>query len=104
MCEDDTAIFPYRLTKGKHKIHNEPISERALKHVVELTQVVRTTKCVLLFIIQRTDVSKFSISKYDTRYYDACKKAFDAGVIFKAVSVKWDTQHCYFEKMLEVVW
>jgi DNA-binding sugar fermentation-stimulating protein len=104
MGENGIGIFPYRLTNGKQKVHDEPISERALKHVLELTNLVTTTKCVLLFIIQRTDVSKFSISKNDIQYYNACKKAVESGVIFKAVSVKWDTKSCYFNKMLEIVW
>ena len=102
--EDGIAIFPYRLTNGKQKVHDEPISERALKHVNELASNTKYYKCVLLFIIQRTDVSKFTVSKNDLQYYEACKNAMKAGVIFKAISVKWDTQKCYFEKELEIVW
>lgn len=98
------AIFPYCTTQNKRKVSNEPLSERALKHVTELTKLVNTTKCVLLFIIQRTDVSQFCITKLDPIYKEACKKALDAGVIIKAISVRWDNRFCYYEKDLEIIW
>jgi DNA-binding sugar fermentation-stimulating protein len=98
------AIFPYCTTAGKRKVSNEPLSERALKHVTELTKLVKSTRCVLLFIIQRTDVSQFCITKLDLTYKEACKKALEAGVNIKAISVRWDKQHCYYEKDLEIVW
>lgn len=98
------AIFPYCTTQNNRKLSNEPLSERALKHVTELTRLVNSTKCVLLFIIQRNDVSQFCISKLDPQYKDACKKAVDAGVIIKAISVRWDTHHCYYDKDLEISW
>ena len=98
------AIFPYCTTAGKRKVSNIPLSERALKHVESLTNLSKTYKCVLLFIVQRNDVSKFCITKLDPIYNNACKKALDSGVIIKAISVKWDTQYCYYEKELEIVW
>jgi len=98
------AIFPYCTTAGKRKLSKEPLSERALKHVESLTNLSRSYKCVLLFIVQRNDVSKFCITKLDPIYKDACKKALESGVIIKAISVKWDIQHCYYEKELEIVW
>ena len=98
------AIFPYCTTAGKRKLSKDPLSERALKHVMELTNIVNSKKCTLLFIVQRTDVSKFCITKLDPLYKEACKKALDAGVLIKAISVCWDTQHCYYEKELEIVW
>ena len=98
------AIFPYCTTAGKRKLSKEPLSERALKHVESLSNLSKTYKCVLLFVVQRNDVSKFCITKLDPIYKDACKKALDSNVIIKAVSVVWDTQHCYYEKELEIVW
>ena len=101
---DKIAIFPYCTTAGKRKLSNEPLSERALKHVLELTVLSSTTKTVLLFVVQRNDISKFCITKLDPIYKEACKKALEAGVIIKAISVRWDTQHCYYEKELEIIW
>lgn len=59
---------------------------------------------MLLFIIQRNDVSKFCITKLDLQYKEACVKALAAGVIIKAIAVRWDNQHAYYDKELEVVW
>jgi len=99
------AIFPYTIAKNKErKLSDEPLSERALKHVNALNKLVKTYKCMLLFIVQRTDVSKFCITKLDPTYKDACKKALDAGVIIKAVSVRWDNQCAYYEKELLIEW
>jgi DNA-binding sugar fermentation-stimulating protein len=102
--KEKIAIFPYCTTAGKRKVSNEPLSDRALKHVESLTTLSYSHKCVLLFIVQRNDVSQMCITKLDAIYKEACKKAYDAGVIIKAVSVRWTNQHCYFEKELEVVW
>ena len=98
------AIFPYCTVAGKRTVSKEPLSELALKHVESLTGLVTTYKCMLLFIIQRNDVSKFCISKLDIQYKEACKKALAAGVIIKAISVRWDNQSVYYEKNLEIVW
>jgi DNA-binding sugar fermentation-stimulating protein len=102
--KEKIAIFPYCTISGKRKQSEVPLSERALKHVTELTILSSTFKCVLLFIIQRTDISKFCVTKLDPIYKDACKKALDTGVIIKAISVKWNNQHCYYEKELDIVW
>jgi DNA-binding sugar fermentation-stimulating protein len=98
------AIFPYSTVAGKRSVKKEPLSERALKHVQSLIELITTYKCMLLFIIQRNDVSKFCISKLDIQYKEACVKALAAGVIIKAISVRWDNQHVYYEKDLEIVW
>uniref|UniRef100_A0A6C0D7Q3 Sugar fermentation stimulation protein C-terminal domain-containing protein n=1 Tax=viral metagenome TaxID=1070528 RepID=A0A6C0D7Q3_9ZZZZ len=102
--KEKIAIFPYCTTANKRKLSKEPLSERALKHVVHLTNLVKSTRCVLLFIVQRTDVSQFCITKLDPIYKEACKKALDSGVIIKAISVRWDARSCYYNKDLEIVW
>jgi hypothetical protein len=95
------SIFPY---DGKRRTVKEPISERALKHVETLHRNCFTATCVLLFVIQRTDVESFCITKLDPMYWNAAKAAFDAGVLIKAICIKWDNQHAYYEKEVPVVW
>ena len=84
--KEKIAIFPYCTTAGKRKLSQEPLSERALKHVNSLAKLSNTLQTVLLFVVQRNDISKFCISKLDPTYKEACRKALDAGVIIKAVS------------------
>ena len=92
------AIFPF----GKRKV--ELLSPRALKHVESLTNLVKDHTCVLLFIVQRTDVDRFTITKLDPIYKTAVAVAKDAGVLIKAISVRWDNQRVYFEKDLLIVY
>lgn len=102
--KEKIAIFPYCAVSNKRKYSNIPLSDRALKHIESLTHLSKTLKCCILFIIQRTDVSQFCITKLDPTYKNACKKALESGVLIKAISVRWDTQHCYYEKELQIVW
>jgi len=92
------AIFPF----GKRKV--ELISPRALKHVESLTKLVQDHTCVLLFIIQRTDVESFTITKLDPVYKTAVFAAKEAGVLIKAICICWDNQRAYFEKEVPVVY
>jgi len=95
------SIFPY---DGKRRTVKEPISERALKHVETLHRNCYSSTCVLLFVIQRTDVESFCITKLDPVYLNAAKAALDAGVLIKAICIRWDNQHAYYEKEVPVVW
>ena len=92
------AIFPF----GKRKV--ELISPRALKHVESLTKLVEDHTCVLLFIIQRTDVESFTITKMDPVYKTAVFAAKEAGVLIRAVCVRWENQRVYFDKEVPVVY
>lgn len=91
------AYFPdgYRKKKGA------PVSERAIKHVTELAQVKREqgdkVRCIMLFVIQRTDVSSFQPSRLDTHYLDAIRSAHKDGVEVKTLVVEWTRGgECYF--------
>ena len=92
------AIFPF----GKRKV--ALLSPRALKHVESLTKLVPDHTCVLLFIVQRNDVDRFTITKLDPIYKTAVAAAKEAGVLIKAVSVRWDNQRVYFEKELPIIY
>ena len=98
------AIFPYTTVGGKRKVSKKPLSDRALKHVESLNTLTSKYKCMLLFIVQRTDVSTFCITKLDNIYKEACKKALESGVLIKAISMRWDKQHAYYNKELTIVW
>jgi len=95
------AIFPF---ESSRKLMNDPKSPRALKHIETLKSLAKEKYCMLLYIVQRDDVDSFCISKLDPIYKEAVKKAMNAGVHIKAVSIRWDTQHCYFDKELPIVW
>ena len=47
------------------------------------------TRCILGFVIQRSDVSCFQASAIDPEYKNALKEAKDSGVEIFALVVKW---------------
>ena len=81
------AYFP----DGYRKSGNKVVSERALKHVEELSEIVSTTpyRAILCFVIQRTDVACFQPSNIDPTYKAAVRKSYEQGVEIYAVQVKW---------------
>ena len=92
-CYDDrdinskVAYFP----DGYRKKSADPVSPRALKHIRELTLIKRETKirCIMCYVIQRTDVDRFQPSIVDPEYREAVKIAIEAGVEIITLVIKW---------------
>jgi DNA-binding sugar fermentation-stimulating protein len=81
------AYFP----DGYRKKSNDPVSPRALKHIKELTLIKKEskTRCIMCYVIQRTDVDRFQPSIIDPEYRAAVKEGIDAGVEIITLVVKW---------------
>jgi DNA-binding sugar fermentation-stimulating protein len=91
------AYFP----DGYRKNKNEPISERAVKHVTHLTSIHRqnpNTICSLIFLMQRDDVVSFKPSSMDPIYEKALYDAMEAGVKILPICVTWKDNNCYYLK------
>lgn len=94
------AYFP----DGYRKTRLDPVSPRALKHIRELTLIKRETsqtlqniRCIMCYVIQRTDVNRFQPSIIDQEYRDAFKLALEAGVEVITMVVKWTKEgEAYF--------
>jgi DNA-binding sugar fermentation-stimulating protein len=100
-CYDDreqnskVAYFP----DGYRKKSTDTVSPRALKHIRELTLVKREskTRCIMCYVIQRTDVDKFQPSIIDPEYREAVKEALAGGVEIITMVVHWTrTGEAYF--------
>ena len=87
--EDKIAIFP----DCQRKLQKKPISERALKHIQELTSLKQKNNdnivCILLFVVQREDVNRFTVSTLDPIYKHAVQKGMQNNVIVRSIKVKW---------------
>jgi DNA-binding sugar fermentation-stimulating protein len=101
MCYDDrpydskVAYFP----DGYRKKSTETVSPRALKHIRELTLIKKEsiTRCIMCYVIQRTDVNRFQPSVIDPEYRQAVKEAVEAGVEIITLVIKWTTSgEAYF--------
>lgn len=93
------AFFP----DGYRKNKNEPVSERAIKHVNELAQIKKeegsNVRCILLFVIQRTDISSFQPSRLDKHYLEAIRNADKDGVEIKTIVAEWTREgKCFFNR------
>jgi len=81
------AYFP----DGYRKKSDDPVSPRALKHIKELTLIKKEskTRCIMCYVIQRTDVNRFQPSVIDPEYRSAFKHAVDAGVEVITLVIQW---------------
>jgi DNA-binding sugar fermentation-stimulating protein len=100
-CYDNYAIdskvayFP----DGYRKKSADPVSPRALKHIRELTLIKREskTRCIMCYVIQRTDINRFQPSIIDPEYREAVKNAIDAGVEIITLVIRWTKEgEAYF--------
>ena len=114
------AIFPWGQSKQKGPKGEIVVSARAIKHVMELTQLVvdgrkeddlsKKYDATVLFVVVRNDTDIFRPN------HEACpsftkylKDAHDAGVQILSKKISWgegdeNFGKCYDNKMLEVVW
>uniref|UniRef100_A0A6C0KDC0 Sugar fermentation stimulation protein C-terminal domain-containing protein n=1 Tax=viral metagenome TaxID=1070528 RepID=A0A6C0KDC0_9ZZZZ len=77
---------------GYRKKLKDTVSPRALKHVQELEQIKQkepNMRCILCFVIQRTDVKQFQPSLIDPIYRKAVQKAWINGVEIFTLQVSW---------------
>lgn len=95
------AIFP----DGYRKNKDTPISERAIKHLKELSDCINDDyDASIYFIVQRDDCDYFKPSNKDKFYYKALQEAIDSNVNVKSISVSWNPDgSCYFNKFLPVI-
>jgi DNA-binding sugar fermentation-stimulating protein len=86
--DSKVAYFP----DGYRKQSSEPVSPRALKHIKELTLIKLESKirCIMCYVIQRTDVNRFQPSIIDPEYREAVKEALATGVEIITMVVSWD--------------
>jgi DNA-binding sugar fermentation-stimulating protein len=91
------AYFP----DGYRKKTSDPVSPRALKHMNELALIKRMskTRCIMCYVIQRTDVNRFQPSVIDPEYREAFKKAVESGVEMITMVIQWTRNgEAYFIK------
>ena len=91
------AYFP----DGYRKKSTDTVSPRALKHIRELTLIKKEskTRCIMCYVIQRTDVERFTISVIDPEYREAVRLALENGVEIITMVIEWTRDgEAYFVK------
>ena len=91
--KDGMAIFP------------DTRSERALKHVLELTELTKNGfDCNLLFLVGREDCSQVRpAGEIMPDYLEACKAAVKEGVNILAYQCKVTESSCTIDKEIELI-
>jgi sugar fermentation stimulation protein len=76
---------------GFRKKVTDTISPRALKHIQELTLIKKETnvRCLMCYVIQRSDTHEFMPSPADPFYKKAFYEAIKAGVEIITLQVDW---------------
>jgi DNA-binding sugar fermentation-stimulating protein len=118
-----TGLFPWGNSKQKGPSNEPVVSARAIKHVMELTDIVKKSetqsrgaedsapeKATIVFLVIRSDAEVFRPN------VEACpsfcrylKQAEDAGVEILVPRVRWEVDEagqasCYLDKMLGIEW
>ena len=85
--DSKVAYFP----DGYRKKQTDTVSPRALKHISELTLIKKQskTRCIMCYVIQRTDVNRFQPSIIDPEYREAFIEAVKSGVEIITMVVEW---------------
>jgi sugar fermentation stimulation protein A len=83
----------------------DSITERGAKHLVEMTDMVNAgCRAVMVFLVQRGDVSKLSLARdIDARYGQAFDRAVTAGVEAIALRCHVSQQAIEIEKNIPIV-
>jgi sugar fermentation stimulation protein A len=83
----------------------DSVTERGVKHLVELSDMVRAGhKAVMVYLIQRADVTKLAFARdIDVTYANAFDAAMKAGVEAVALRCKLSTTEIVVEKTVPIV-
>jgi len=86
--DSKVAYFP----DGYRKKQTDTVSPRALKHIKELTIIKKEskTRCIMCYVIQRTDINRFQPSVIDPEYRSAFYDAVKNGVEIITMVVMWN--------------
>jgi DNA-binding sugar fermentation-stimulating protein len=77
-----TAYFPEK---------NCPNTQEMIQRIKDISMVKResVTRCILAYIVQRTDVDRFQFSLYDDEYRQAVREAIEVGVQIVPIVISW---------------
>jgi DNA-binding sugar fermentation-stimulating protein len=69
-------------------------TDEMIQRIKDLTTIKKesVTRCYIAYIIQRTDISHFEISKYNKEYKEAVKTAMSEGVIIVPIVISWTNE------------
>lgn len=84
-----SAYFPEKHNKN---------TEELIKRIKDITMIRRESviRCIIAYVIQRTDIDKFEFSMYDDAYRAAVKEAIECGVDIVPLVISWTKEGIAF--------
>lgn len=78
-------------TKSAYFPEKNTDSSELIKRIQELSTIAResSVRCIIAYIVERTDIDKFELSAYDDAYRAAVIKAVDCGVCIMPLVIAW---------------
>lgn len=95
---EDDIYCPYLKTSYFPEADNKTITPTTIKRINELAMIAKESlvRCILGYVIERTDINKFEISKHHPEYYKAVVNAVNSGVYIMPVVVSWTPEGVSF--------
>ncbi len=89
---DMVAVFPIGGIQKKFEENGKivkAISPRAYKHINELASLLPNSRCIMCFVVQRSDVIGLQINATEMAYKTAMEMAIEAGVELLILIMDW---------------
>ena len=95
---DDDDRFYNLKTSYFPETNNKCVSPELIQRINEMANIASESavRCILGYVVQRTDINKFEISNYNTEYYKAVANAVAHGVFIVPVVVSWTQEGVSF--------
>ena len=96
--DDDDDRFYNLKTSYFPEINNKCVSPELIKRINEMANIAKesSVRCILGYVVERTDITKFEISKHNKEYYEAAAYAVASGVFIVPVVVSWTAEGVSF--------
>ena len=78
-------------TKSAYFPEKNANTSELIKRIKEMATIAKesTVRCIIAYVVERTDINKFELSVYDPEYRLAVKQAVDCGVNIMTIVVGW---------------
>jgi len=97
--DDEYVYYPYLKASYFPEANSKAVNAATIKRINDLAMIAKESvvRCVLGYIIERTDINKFEISNHNPEYRQAVINAVSCGVHILPVVVSWTPEGvCFF--------
>jgi DNA-binding sugar fermentation-stimulating protein len=95
--EEDDSFYNLK-TSYFPEVNHKCVSPELIKRINEMANIAKesSVRCILGYVVQRTDIHQFEISSHNKEYYNAVANAVASGVFIVPVIVSWTAEGVSF--------